>query len=172
MFKRNSNKGFTLIELLVVIAIIGMLSSIVLSSLATARQRARVTKSLVDLGTINNALIAYFAQNGVYPATGGNWVSYSNPGAGCGLVVPIGNFIPALVPNYLPTMPKDPLNAPTCGSQYVYYSLTGAEYKLIYNEPENCAMVKSQYPNLIDPARPCTGGYSAYGYWTAGMAAN
>jgi len=47
------SKGFTLIELLVVIAIIALLSSVVLASLSTSRNRARLTKAFLTMQEIN-----------------------------------------------------------------------------------------------------------------------
>ncbi len=73
MKDRIKQSGFTLIELLVVIAIIGILSSVVLASLNTARMKARDTKRIADLGQIRTALEFYYDANGYYPQSGCGW---------------------------------------------------------------------------------------------------
>ena len=66
---KKTQKGFTLIELLVVIAIIGILSSVVLASLSTAREKSRDAKRISDIGQIQLALELYFDANQSYPST-------------------------------------------------------------------------------------------------------
>lgn len=58
--KSDSVSGFTLIELLVVIAIIGVLASIVLASLNSARQKSRDARRIADIKQLQLALELYY----------------------------------------------------------------------------------------------------------------
>jgi general secretion pathway protein G len=64
---RKFNKGFTLIELLVVIAIIGLLSTLAVVALNSARQKSRDSKRVADIKQIQTALELYFAEQNGYP---------------------------------------------------------------------------------------------------------
>lgn len=64
-------RGFTLIELLVVIAIIGILSSVVLASLNSARQKGRDARRVSDLKQLQLALELAYDKDGTYPASSG-----------------------------------------------------------------------------------------------------
>lgn len=65
---QKNEKGFTLIELLVVIAIIGLLSTLAVVALNSARQKSRDSKRVADIKQIQTALELYFADNNGYPA--------------------------------------------------------------------------------------------------------
>jgi prepilin-type N-terminal cleavage/methylation domain-containing protein len=60
---RRDSRGFTLIELLVVIAIIGILSSVVLASLNSARQKGTAAKIKSELAGLRAAAEIYYDNN-------------------------------------------------------------------------------------------------------------
>ena len=71
---KKTKKGFTLIELLVVISIISLLSSVVLSSLNSARAKARDARRVTTVKQLQVALALYASDNnGRYPSTGGGF---------------------------------------------------------------------------------------------------
>lgn len=102
----SAKRGFTLIELLVVIAIIGILSSVVLASLGTAREKARDATRISDMKNIQLALELFFDSNQSYPASAGA-APYAVPSA-------------SLAPTYIPLIPT----APPGTTNYQYLGLS------------------------------------------------
>jgi len=86
MFKFNNKSGFTLIELLVVIAIIGVLASVVLASLNSARKKSRDARRVADIKQVQLALELYFDSKGGYP-----------------------DVTSKLAPDFIPVVPSDPV---------------------------------------------------------------
>jgi len=105
------SRGFTLIELLVVIAIIGILSSVVLASLNTARAKARDATRKSDLHEIQTALELYANDHdGSYPPQSSTIIY---------------NDLTALAPTYIPSLPDDPVHSGNSSSNYRYSTATG-----------------------------------------------
>lgn len=98
----TKRKGFTLIELLIVIAIIGLLATLAIISLSTAQRKARDTKRIADMKSIQTAVELYFSDNSSYPAPA-DWAALQT----------------ALDP-YISQVPVDPNNSASTPAQYVY----------------------------------------------------
>lgn len=107
MKRQQYGAGFTLIELLVVISIIGLLSSVVLASLASARSKARDAKRRSDMAQYSRAAEMLYIDTNVGPTTTG-YIEFED-----------SNLYPALVPKYMPSIPIDP--GSNGGLLYMYY---------------------------------------------------
>jgi len=90
-----------LVELLVVIAIIGILATLLLLQLGTARSKARDAKRIADVNQLRSAIEMYYDDNGHYPAS--------------------TDLTADLVPKYMTLIPMDPLDA----TAYAYAYQTG-----------------------------------------------
>ena len=117
MYKKE--RGFTLIELLVVIAIIGLLASVVLASLNSARVKSRDARRLADLKQLATALELYYNDSAAYPV-----LTTQNT-----TVAGFGTALAGLTTGgYIAAIPNDPSG----GTKTYYYKTTtaGAYYCL------------------------------------------
>ncbi|MBX9765430.1 type II secretion system GspH family protein [Patescibacteria group bacterium] len=117
---KKSVRGFTLIEVMVVVAVIGLLSSVILASLAYAGQRGRDAKRVQDMKQLQSALELYASDNGgKYPLVPTSFVWE------------LGS---SLAPKYIPQLPEDPTR--TGGNRYRYYTVNGtnaSSYSMVVN---------------------------------------
>ncbi len=104
----QKNRGFTLIELLVVIAIIGILSSVVLASLNSARQKSRDARRIGDVKQLQLALEMYYDSENGYPTT-------------------VEGIADLVTEGYIPVEPTDPQS----GASYTYAASSTTDYVLM-----------------------------------------
>jgi prepilin-type N-terminal cleavage/methylation domain-containing protein len=88
---RSYRKAFTLVELLVVIAIIGVLVSLLLPAVNSAREAARRLQCKSNIRQIGLAVMNFESANGALPP--GGWLSYPDESSGvnCGSTFSVNN---------------------------------------------------------------------------------
>ena len=135
------SKGFTLIELLVVIAIIGLLSSIIYTSLSSSQAKARDARRMDDMSSWQKALALYASDAGRYPISFSATTTLNGSDAVSQELVAAGE---------LPVGPKDPLS-PTY--EYTYRTnAEGTNYWLGFClETNNLIYYTQGCDNLITP---------------------
>lgn len=173
MSEGNAKRGFTLIELLVVVAIIGLLSSVVLSSLSVARSKARDAQRKAQIDQFTKALQIYYTSYGVYPC------------AASTCSTPVANFIGTgfagqalLTAGAIGSIPSDPSysDATSCnalGTGYCYCSNGGDSYVLTVNtEDDEGGSDRCYIEHGPNAATHCQGHHNGLGEIAEGPCSN
>ncbi len=157
MIMLTREKGFTLIELLVVVAIIGVLASMVMSSLNDARQKSREARWQSEMRAVQTALELYYLDHGSYPISE-DWDSAAVHWGGQDLSGPnayIGNAGPGTAdfsPTYMATLPYAEGSRSDDGFLY-WTPTTGEGYKLLLYDPGRTILDMSQPLDVNHPFR-------------------
>ncbi len=167
----SSQKGFTLVELLVVISIIGLLSSIVLTSVNSARAKARDARRIADFKQIQTALEFFYDSQGKYPQSpghatwSGHWANFSQcleTGTNCGFTVSNYTSPIAKVPQDPRRTTTDPFaNDTTYYPGYPTGCSDGQSYRIKADlETDNAALAGSVKGSFYNNNGGCNGrGY-------------
>ena len=140
-----NRKGFTLIELLVVIAIIGILSTLAVVALNSARLKSRDAKRVSDIKQVQTALELYFGDQNGYPT---ELAAVTLGGTADDTLSSTGGFAAdASGTTYMGQVPANPTPG---GANYSYCSTTSAA-------PTVCATSTESY-KLTFTLEGATGG--------------
>jgi prepilin-type N-terminal cleavage/methylation domain-containing protein len=150
MFRRSLEKGFTLIELLVVISIIALLSSVVLSSLNSARVKARDATRKLDLRQLETALEFLYDKHSAYtqPENMCSDTSYGGLGA-CGAAGGTGDWDAnsdmrdLITEGFMSSLPKDPRNDATYRYTYEPWNAGESGYTNAGQAYDLCATLEA-----------------------------
>lgn len=135
---RERGRGFTLVELLVVIAIIGILATLVLLQLGTARARARDTQRIAHVNQIRTAVEQYYEDyGGQYPA----------------------DITDASIGDYLANVPTDPLTEDPYGYAFEVSSGKNVGFVVWTQLEQNAAALRSD-ADLVGPGSTESGDYT------------
>ncbi len=146
-------RAFTILELMIVVTILALLAGILAPTLEDDANIAKDARRATDLRAVAATLAHYYKEHGSYPSTNGEWHgdaanygSYGYDAAG---------YIPNLVPNYLPYLPKDPdPNYPDSGAAGYMYRSDGYDFKFVINTTPSTYYVSNPF---YDPVRPTQG---------------
>ncbi|MBP9711710.1 MAG: prepilin-type N-terminal cleavage/methylation domain-containing protein [Candidatus Pacebacteria bacterium] len=116
---KYKSQGFTLIELLVVVAIIGILASVVMVSLNSARVKGRNAARLESLNTLRNAFYLALGDNGSLPVTT-DWVCVSSSCYGDWSGFTADATVDSFLSASLPQKPIDPSGGSRGYGGFVY----------------------------------------------------
>ena len=150
----SKQTGFTVIEIMLVISIIGLLSSIILLAVTSARVASHDAQRQSQVRQLATVLEEYYLDNNAYPT------DPAAPGSGltCDSRAPCWQNVlaPQLVPKYISTLPVDPANGkgegfmctgdgtPNSGCGEYYYDSNGSKFilstYLATNRPEKVGL--------------------------------
>jgi type II secretory pathway pseudopilin PulG len=119
--------------MLIVIVIIGILAASLIPRIMWLQARARDTKRIHDIRQLSESIYTYWMDNNSYPAKGNTWdwnwaVWYQS------------NFLSILLPNYIKSVPIDPINKNEPEAFWTLKAWNRHDYYYVYYAyPENSA---------------------------------
>jgi general secretion pathway protein G len=152
MNPNQKNQGFTLIELLVVISIIGLLSSVVLTNVSTAKIKAEDAARIALYNNIKTALILYYNDNQTYPCAG-TWCE-ADPISDSSVYAELRSVLPSSYINL-----SSQKSYSTTQGNYGWYTSTGQNFYMYFYPKSSSLANKSIGCQNIVPGAYCIGDY-------------